>query len=136
MDFGVILDKWEKQGAGNQIFYKDREADSSSIPVRGRKSERRSRLLKKKPDAYLDLHGLNRDEAWSKLETFFENSYETGFEKIQIIHGKGNHSQKEAALRELCRTFIENCPFAGESGFCPAREGGNGATWVILKQEH
>ena len=135
MNFGAILDKWEKQTSGNKVY--DKDAGSTADAARGRKTNgaRRSRLLRKKPDAFIDLHGLNRDEAWKSLEMFFENSRDNGLEKVQIIHGKGSHSNgaNESALRELSRLFIENCSFAGESGHCSAREGGSGATWVILK---
>ena len=134
MDFGRILDKWENQAPRNRVLDKDASKD----PVLGgeNKNARRSRLLGKKPDAYIDLHGLTRDEAWNSLEIFFENSRHRGFEKVKVIHGKGSHNKKpyEAALRDLSRSFIENCPFAGESGYCSAREGGSGATWVILKE--
>ena len=138
MDFGAILDKWENQTPSNKVYEKDTWASKSS---REKNGIRRSRLLRKKPDDYIDLHGLNRDDAWRSLEFFFEDCFKKGLEKVQIIHGKGSHydslneaqRNNEAALRELSRHFIENCSFAGESGFCSARDGGTGATWVILK---
>ena len=162
MNFGEILDRWEKQTPGNRIYDKDKsirnaasiEASSSdAITTRDgkRNPARRSMLLRKKPDAFIDLHGLSSEEAWIALQSFFQNSREKGLEKIQIIHGKGNHSGLDssgtgtsqwgttgsrfpsATLRDLSRRFIEACPFAGESGHSPAREGGTGATWVILK---
>ena len=149
MDFGTILDKWEKQTPENIVFDKDAVAliDGTGDRLNGQgkaSGERRSRLLRKKPDAYIDLHGLTQDEAWISLETFFAESRNKGFEKVQIIHGKGSHANSfsdisspvissEAVLRDLSRRFIETCSFAGESGHCPAREGGSGATWVILK---
>ena len=149
MDFGTILDKWEKQTPDNFIFDKDAavltEGTDNRLDGQGKASgERRSRLLRKKPDAYIDLHGLTQDEAWGRLEAFFDESHNKGFEKVQIIHGKGSHAisgisgpviASEAVLRDLSRRFIENCSFAGESGHCPAREGGSGATWVILKSK-
>ena len=149
MDFGAILDKWENQTPDNKTYDKDAAAlkDGSSGYSRsgGQKispGERRSWLLRKKPDAFIDLHGLTKDEAWTSLESFFQNSRSSGFEKVQIIHGKGNHVSSgasallcdEAALRDLSRRFIERCSFAGESGHCTSREGGTGATWVILKR--
>ena len=166
MDFVDILEKWEKQAArvrGEKgeapslngkpetidVYDKDaaseKEENSGGASFRG---QRRHRLLRKKPDDSIDLHGLTRDEAWAALETFFENSRRNGCEKLLIIHGKGNHQSRppadvplnedlrlgEAALRDLSRRFIELCPFAGESGHSSAREGGTGATWVILKE--
>ena len=131
MDFGAILDKWEKKTPVNAVYHKDIE-ESGEKNVLG---ERRSRLLRKKPDACIDLHGLTSDEAWTALETFFEDSRSKGFEKVLIIHGKGNHisNGNEGALKLLSRRFVEHCSFAGESGQNTARDGGSGATWVILK---
>ena len=143
MNFGNILDKWEKTAegtrrAGDAALGRE---DAAVLPP----GERRSRLLRKKPDAVIDLHGLTRNEAWTALETFFQTSRSQDCEKLLIVHGKGNHQRSalspdgddpssEGALRELCRRFIESCPFAGESGYNPAKDGGTGATWVILKE--
>ena len=129
MDFGDILDKWEEQASGAVV--KNKEADEPALSAHP--GRRRYVLFRKKPDAVIDLHGLTGDEAWTCLETFFENSRRMEFEKILVIHGKGNHAQKEGVLKDITRRFIERCSFAGESGYSSARDGGTGATWVILK---
>ena len=147
MNFAEILDKWEKRSAKDAPYEKDtvrgRDDTTDEASLRG---ERRSRLLRKNPDASVDLHGLTRDEAWAALQTFFENARRNGNEKVLIIHGKGNHQHTatfttngdpqrgEGTLRCLTRRFIETCPFAGESGYGAAKEGGTGATWVIVKE--
>jgi DNA-nicking Smr family endonuclease len=161
MDFGEILDKWDRQDTGkgearrtkpeqeslkfagkkvnpmdawlriNGVYDKDRDFEASQAAA----GERRRRLLRKKPDGFIDLHGLTRDEAWTALEDFFRESRQRGFEKLLIVHGKGNHSEGDAILRELCREFIETCPFAGEMGHNPGADGGTGSTWVLLKDE-
>jgi DNA-nicking Smr family endonuclease len=161
MDFGDILDQWDKQtakaqksGKGghtggdnaeepqkadpltawlrtNGIYDKDAETAAAKINNAG---ARRRRLLAKAADATLDLHSLTRDEAWAALDTFFEDGRRRGFEKLLVIHGKGNHSPGEVVLKEMVRSFIENCPFAGESGHGGAAMGGSGATWVLLKE--
>ncbi|MDR0784827.1 MAG: Smr/MutS family protein [Treponema sp.] len=92
------------------------------------------RLPAKNIDAVIDLHGLTQDEAWVCLEEFFQQCAARSFKKVTVIHGKGNHSHSEGALRKLVRAFIEKCPLVGESGYHPARLGGAGATWVILKK--
>ena len=131
MNFAEILDKWDKQAPQKtdlkNFYHKDEEIREEKID-----NERR-RLIKKKPDAFIDLHGLTQDEAWEKLDEFFRKSRGRGFEKLLLIHGKGNHSKNEGVLRELCRKYIENCPFAGASGGSSASNGGSGATWVLLK---
>jgi DNA-nicking Smr family endonuclease len=157
MNFGDILDKWEKQNKGsgglpaskspqsdkaagrvhvmdewirkNGVYDKDAEDESEEQTA----AERRRILRQKTPDAALDIHGLTRDEAWETLERFFNESKSQGLEKLLIIHGKGNHSTGEAVLKKSVREFIERCPFAGESGQGKAASGGEGATWVFLK---
>ncbi|MDR2245717.1 MAG: Smr/MutS family protein [Treponema sp.] len=157
MDFGDILDAWDKQTARavkkrgvipgdggeeqrsvdpmtawlrvNGVYDKDAESPAAERQV----AERRRRLRTKKPDAILDLHGLTRDEAWAVMETFFEESRMRELEKVLLIHGKGNHSEGEAVLRRAVLQFIEKCPYAGESGQPAVELGGSGATWVLLK---
>ena len=128
MDFGDILDKWEKQDNG--IYDKDAENTDRQFSVQ----DRRRRLRNKKPEAELDIHGLTRNEAWQSLESFFAESRRNGFEKVQIIHGKGHHSSGEPVLKRTVVEFIEQCPFAGESGRGKTSTGGEGATWVLLKE--
>jgi DNA-nicking Smr family endonuclease len=117
----------------HEIFDKDAEADSSPKGDPLRAAEKRRRLLAKRPDASIDLHGLTRDEAWAVLERFFETGLRQNFQKLEIVHGKGNHSQGEAVLKYTVREFIERCPYAGENGHGSATEGGTGVTWVLLK---
>ena len=135
MKFGDILAEWEKN-AGNKAIYKQHDKDLEQSEAQNSTRENRSRLLRKKPDAVIDLHGLKQDEAWAALKFFFDDAKRKGFEKLLIIHGKGNHtgfSGSEGVLKTLSRQFIESCPGAGESGYSSNRDGGSGATWVILK---
>ena len=133
MDFGDILNEWDRRALyesnAETIFQKDAESEDAKTAA----ARRRRRLLRKTPDSIIDLHGLSQAEAWFKLENFFLAGREQGFEKLLIIHGKGNHGEGDGVLREITRKFIENCPFAGESGFSFGVSGGSGATWVLLK---
>jgi DNA-nicking Smr family endonuclease len=115
----------------NGIYDKDAETETTRA---GNAGTRRRRLLAKAADASIDLHSLTRDEAWTALDTFFEDGRRRGFEKLLVVHGKGNHSSGEIVLKETVRRFIENCPFAGESGHGGAAMGGSGTTWVLLKE--
>jgi len=126
MNFGDILDKWE---INNEVYDKDAESTGKQISAQ----DKRRRLKNKRPEAELDIHGQTRDEAERSLEKFFAESREKGFEKILIIHGKGNHSEGEPVLKRLVMDFLERCPFAGESGKGKSSAGGEGATWVLLK---
>jgi len=126
-NFGDILDKWISVNGVQDKDVEDRDKQVSA-------QEKRRRLRNKKPDAELDIHGKTRDEAWQELDVFFGDAKEKGFEKIIIIHGKGNHSAGESVLKRVVMDFIERCPFAGESGKGKAAAGGEGATWVLLKE--
>jgi DNA-nicking Smr family endonuclease len=128
MNFGDILDKWEKQGSTTY----DKGIEESDKPINAQ--EKRRRLRNKKPDAELDIHGQTRDEAWLSLDAFFGSAKEKGLEKVLIIHGKGNHSEGDSVLKRVVMDFIEHCPSAGESGRGKASAGGEGATWVLLKE--
>jgi DNA-nicking Smr family endonuclease len=163
VDFGDILNQWEQNQEQNrskrkarnaaearktreegeearphplaqwlgshEVFDKDAALSGEPLPA----AEKRRRLLARRPDASIDLHGLTRDEAWAALEQFFETGLRRNFQKLEIIHGKGNHSQGEAVLKRTVQEFIEHCSYAGENGHGSAAEGGAGATWVLLK---
>ena len=132
MNFGDILDRWEKQPhvGGSGIYNKDADEKGRLLSAQ----EKRRRLRNKKPDAELDIHNHTRDESWQALEIFFGDAKEKGFEKVLIIHGKGNHSSGESVLKRVVMDFIEHCTFAGESGKGKSSAGGDGATWVLLKK--
>ena len=139
MDFGKILDKWDK--LSGTVY--DKDADSPALASASAETrhsaDRRKRLLRKNPEASIDLHGLTRDEAWDALTVFFNDAKNRGLEKVLVIHGKGNHSggtgmeADSGILKKMARNFIERCPFAGESGYCNGRSGGEGSSWVLIK---
>jgi len=159
LDFGDILEKWERGQYGgkpnssitssgrtksaktnssrnimeewlrnHEVYDKDANEEKTSAP-----GEQRRRLLHSQPDAVLDIHGLTDEEAWLTLDNFFLMAKDRGYKKLRIIHGKGNRSQGKAVLGRTVRVFIEQCPYAGESGYEKAPNGGTGATWVFLK---
>ena len=98
------------------------------------KMESREYLRTMKPEARIDLHGLTRDQAWERLSGFVSACVSRGMKKILIVHGKGNHSNgSDPVLGPMVRTFIEQHPHLGSSGHPDHNQGGNGATWVIIK---
>jgi len=125
LDFGDILNKWE---LNHEVYDKDANEQETNAP-----GEQRRRLSHSQPDAVLDIHGLTDEKAWLTLDYFFSMAKDNSFKKLRIIHGKGNRSQGEAVLKRTVRSFIEQCPYAGESGYEKAANGGTGATWVFLK---
>ena len=142
MNFGEILDKWEKGQINNgnkdimESWLRNNNTYDKDACLRNTQApgEYRSRLIHTKPDEILDIHGLTKDKAWISLDLFFTRARSCGFEKLRIIHGKGNRSDGEAVLKLTVKKFIEQCSFAGESGYEKAADGGSGATWVLLKK--
>ena len=143
MDFGDILKKWENKKSPiskapksametwlkkNEIIDKDALTQTELTP-----GEKRRSLLNAKPEGILDIHGQTSEQAYLSLDRFFSNAKINGFKKLRIIHGKGNHSKGDAILKTLVRKFIEQCSFAGESGFESSANGGKGASWALLK---
>ena len=110
---------------------KDKIADETAERIR----ENSQQYLKELPaEARIDLHGLTREEARSRLSSFAGDCVRRGVRKILIIHGKGIHTTgSDPVLGEVVRQFIENDSRCGMSGHPDRRMGGNGATWVILK---
>ncbi|MBQ3670589.1 MAG: Smr/MutS family protein [Treponema sp.] len=110
---------------------KDKEAEEFFERT---KMESREYLRTMPAEARIDLHGLTRDEAWSRLESFVTDCIARGLKKILIVHGKGNHSHgSDPVLGQVVRTFIERHEHLGSSGHPSHAQGGTGATWVIIK---
>jgi len=93
----------------------------------------------------IDLHNLNREEAWHKVEINLRWCIDNGVDVIDIIHGKGHHSQysfsvikqdvrqklkSEASLRESGYKVIP-----GESSLPVALTFDEGHTLIVIKGE-
>ncbi len=111
---------------------KDKQLDEYN---ENKKIEDREYLRTMKCEAYVDLHGLTREEATKKLDSFVLDCARRGLRKIMIIHGKGIHSNgSDPVLGEMVRKYIETDKRLGSSGHPGKAEGGSGATWVIIRQ--
>ena len=98
------------------------------------KYKSRENLVALRPEARIDLHGLTKEGAWQRLESFISECEAKKIKKVLIIHGKGIHSHgSDPVLGEVVRKFIEIDKRLGSSGHPDSSMGGKGATWVILK---
>lgn len=82
----------------------------------------------------IDLHGMNSDEARRLLTAFLHQATQRGLRSVNIIHGKGWHSEQgEGLLKRLARHWLMQHPLV--LAFCdaPMNAGGSGAVWVLLK---
>ena len=152
MDFGEILDEWEKTKGGrgpssgtpakkpkSEAFedwiarngVQDKDADLAAVEDREGESRRLSSL---RPQDVLDLHGMTAGEAAAALGSFIDSASRRGLEKILVIHGKGLHSEGAPVLKKTARRTIEAHPLAGRFGEAEKADGGSGALWVMIRR--
>ncbi len=161
--FGDILDAWESSsgkpenpGKGKQNSKSDK--NTSSVTESGMQREwlemfppgeeesrsrhegsSRSSITRKDVDnlpiqGRLDLHGFTLDQALDETNIFLRESIKRGFRKVLIIHGKGYHSEGGTpVLKKRIRIFLENSSMVSRFGFADRRNGGAGASWILLK---
>lgn len=110
----------------------DKDAEEEKLQQKMSQLDR-SYLRNMAPEASIDLHGLTKEEATTRLDAFVAECIRRKITKILIIHGKGNHSSTEPVLAKLVHDYIERNYHLGESGHPDKTEGGRGATWVIIK---
>ena len=101
-------------------------------------SPRRMKLLRQgrlAPEAKIDLHGLTREEARSKVRYFLEDSAYQGKKTVLIVTGRGKGSGGEPVLRAEVERYLstEGGVWVSEWGRAPRRYGGEGALVVFLK---
>lgn len=113
------------------VYDKDAHDAEDTTQLDNLAEKRRLRAMRQQ--AEIDLHGMTLEEAYGALVTFFEDSVRRKYQKILIIHGKGNHSQNGPVLVRFVQKFLETNSHAGETGHPKGRDGGSGSTWVILK---
>ena len=116
---------------------KDDELEKKG-PVSG--AERRSQLLKMKPQRTLDLHGCRAADAADRVDEFIDSCVRDGLAKVLIVHGKGKHSTNSAPgmnsggiIKEIVYERIRLHRRAGEAGIPDRILGGSGAVWVALR---
>ncbi len=137
-----MLEQWERTEKGRKVTEEsvrhagkrdaDHQALLSELPVRPAITG----LKKMRPQSELDLHGCTAAEAEKQVLDFLEQAARQGLVKVQIVHGKGNHSQHgRAVLKDVVKRCIDRSPYAGQTGTPSAAEGGSGATWVAVKKK-
>ena len=151
MDFEKILDDWDnlknKKKTTNRSraqkaleTWLDSNPEIGDVPDRddwthenAKNAQNRTALRRMAPQDSMDLHGARAKDVDSRVDAFLRESRKHGYKKVQIIHGKGNHSQDGPVLRKAVLETLRRHPLAGEIGFSANKHGGRGATWVIIR---
>lgn len=89
------------------------------------------------PEAHLDLHGLNAEQALSSVLVFLREQYYQGRRCVLLVPGRGiNSPGGQAVLKEELKTWLTRDPLKRVVlAFCTAqpRHGGAGAIYVLLR---
>ena len=90
------------------------------------------------PEAHIDLHGLNSEQAFSNLVNFFRSSYYKGVRVALVVTGRGLNSLNGVpVLRAKVQEWFTHDPFKRVVlAFCTAKQedGGAGAFYVLLRK--
>ena len=125
------LDQWSDEFDASQW---EEEAGASYV-IAGSSPELLNKLRKGQwpVQAFLDLHGMQRDQARSALADFLRRSKLARLRCVCIIHGKGINSRQPAVLPGKVRSWLSQSELV--QAFCPAnaKDGGTGALQVLLK---
>ena len=84
----------------------------------------------------VDLHGLRREEARTRLTTYVHDAVQQGLRCVRVVHGKGLGSPgREPVLKGKVRSWLVQK--ADVLAFVQARgdEGGHGAVIVLLRAQ-
>ncbi|MCH5276237.1 MAG: Smr/MutS family protein [Desulfovibrionaceae bacterium] len=90
------------------------------------------------PEAHIDLHGLNSEQAFQHLVHFFRGAYYKGVRTALVVTGRGLNSPNGIpVLRSKVQEWLTQEPFRRVIlAFCTARreDGGPGALYVLLRK--
>ena len=76
----------------------------------------------------LDIRGRKPEEADFEILKFIDDSYMTGKERVEILHGKGT-----GALKKTVKEILDKHDKVKNHYFAPIEFGGEGITIVELK---
>ena len=79
------------------------------------------------PGSRIEVRGHTLDEALPTVETFLDQAFRAGLERVEVVHGKGT-----GTLRQAVRELLRRHPLVSEYAPAERNEGGEGVTIVHL----
>jgi len=101
-----------------------------------KKSNKKRKSRKIKPEQILDLHGETRDKAINRVESFFKHSKSQKIQIGLIITGKGlNSEEKGGVLKKTIWNWLEHYQSiqSFQYQWAPPYLGGEGAILIFFK---
>ena len=89
-------------------------------------------------EEYIDLHGLNVEEAKEKFDDFLREAVRTGKRGVLIVHGRGLSSPEEPVLKTKVVEWLTRGVWRKRLlAYASARpcDGGTGATYLLLRRQ-
>ena len=130
-DVKVSLDDLYEKNLGDYFSHKKNGVQTKVL------DKLRNLKYKFSSNQIIDLHGMTTEEALIELNIFIKKNYENQSKYILIIHGKGlNNKEGVAPLKRLVQKLIINCDIAMASTSASIKDGGYGATYVLLKKSY
>lgn len=90
------------------------------------------------PEAHLDLHGLNAEQAFEAMRVFFRDAWFKSLRMVLLVPGRGKNSPAgHGILRRKVQEWLTHEPFKRVVlAFCTARphDGGPGSIYVLLRK--
>ena len=130
-DIKVSLDDLYEKNLGDYFSHKKNGIQTKVL------DKLRNLKYKFSSSQIIDLHGMTTEEALIELNIFIKKNYENKSKYILIIHGKGlNNKEGVAPLKRLVQKLIINCDIAMASTSAGIKDGGYGATYVLLKSSY
>ncbi len=90
------------------------------------------------PEAHLDLHGLNAEQAFESMRIFIRDAWFKGMRVVLLVPGRGRNSPAGMAiLRRKVQDWLIHEPFKRVVlAFCTAKahDGGPGSIYVLLRK--
>lgn len=91
------------------------------------------------PEAHLDLHGLNSDQAYETLKDFIRQAWFKDLRTLLLVPGRGLNSPNGLGiLRQKLQFWLTREPFKRVVlAFCTAKphDGGPGSIYVLLRRQ-
>ena len=130
-DVKVSLDDLYEKNLGNYFSHKKNGIQTKVL------DKLKNLKYKFSSNQIIDLHGMTAEKALIELNIFIKKNYKNQSKYILIIHGKGlNNKEGVAPLKRLVQKLIINCDVAMASTSAGIKDGGYGATYVLLKSNY